>query len=389
MYVDKIISVEPDAHGHKNRPYSAALNRDELGRHIADISASFWAGFTQPTRVALFMMPVVLGLTCLTIFNSVTPAALAGSLGRYLPIAGDDANGFATREALRIAHGNEVPVGSSHIFIPGNSIIAQAFASDLKLKQNLEVETGKSWNVTFLTTPLQGALDEIALLDVATRKHPGVVVLSASPDRLNSDVNHLLKYYRYGRLGFRSERADQQVEHILKAPPRRHTGIYLVDNRPFFSWNGLPMAQRAIARWPAQRKIDIYLLPQTAASQRKLKAEALKNHRPGQVAVSLLTDSVAFLKARGNRILFFRVPISPATLTSPRDRQLYEIHRQEMRRYPHALAVHIAIWLTRNRPQLPRFGIRTTSRILYGSTAFVSGSLNVSPWQSEATERAV
>jgi hypothetical protein len=306
--------------------------------------AALWAGFTQPSAVALALVAVTFIATAACMIIFVTPARLAGPMGIYLPRAADDAEGFATRDALRGAHEVKQPNAPPRIYVPGNSIIAQAFGNDEALKRNLKTRMGHEWDVMFLTTPIQGALDEATLLEYATRQRPGIVVLSISTDRLNSDVAHLLKYYRYGRLGFRSDLADRQVTEILKADPRRRTGFFLFDNRFFYLRNTDIMTLRLLTGQVAERKIDIYLLPQTDTSRQRLRQEILENirinHKPGQVTVDLLASTAEYLRARGNRIIFFNVPVSEEVLGNPADRQLYETHNREAEQLAGQLGGH-------------------------------------------------
>lgn len=316
----------------------AATSATHIGTQISKISGAFWTGFTQPTLYALMSVLFVACLTVIAIALVVTPQTLAGDLGRYLPSASDDADGFATQEAYRTSQ-HAAATAQQRIYIPGNSIIAQAFASDGALRRDLNIKTNKSWDVVFLTTPLQGALDETALLDYATRLNSGVVVLSISADRLDADAAFLLRQYRYGRLGFRSDEADRQAKEILGVTPRRRTGVFLVDNRQFASLNALTMAGRWALGAPAERKIDIYLLPRTEESQRRLKAEALGAIRAmrhpashDRIAVDVMADTVDFLKARGNRIIFFDAPIAPWVLAHAADKQAYELHLRKAER---------------------------------------------------------
>lgn len=305
---------------------------------------AFWAGFTQPSGWALLLMLATAVVTAAILVTTLTPKTLAGPLGVYLPNQAEDAEGFATREALRLAYNDTTAPHRPRLYVPGNSVIAQALASDTAMKRTLDRQADHDWDVVFLTTPIQGPLDEAALLDYATRHRPGIVALSISTDRLSSDADHHLKYYRYGRIGFRSELADRKVERFLNARPRRTTGIFLLDNRAFYLRNAQMSALRFVTRKPAERTIDMYLTPQTETTLKVFRSEILdnvrSNHRPGTLAVDMLAATSEFLRARGNKIIFFNVPISGAVLDNPDDHRRYQVHLAEAERLSGELGGH-------------------------------------------------
>lgn len=303
---------------------------------LGEVGSAFWSGFTTPSLFALVVMVVAFVATALGVFVGVTPTQLAGPLAPYLARGSTDAEGFATSEAYKLAYGPKTVGGPPRLYIIGNSLIAQALASDERMTADMHRATRRDWDVRFLISPLQGALDEAALADYATRQTPGIVMLSSGFDRLGSDTAELLKYYRMARLGFRSEWPDEQVRSILNARPRRTTGNFLFDNRFFFIRNASMISLRYATRQPAEYRIDSYVFKQTDIKLSTYSTEILNNlkanYRPGKIAVDLLTDTATRLKARGNRIVLFEAPISPALLANPVDRERYEIHLQEMAR---------------------------------------------------------
>ncbi len=317
-------------------PISSESFTRSRSTRLGEVGSAFWSGFTTPSLFALAVMVVAFVATALGVFVGVTPTRLAGPLAPYLARGSTDAEGFATSEAFKLAYGPKTPGGPPRLYVIGNSLIAQALASDERMTANLQDATRRDWDVRFLISPLQGALDEAALADYATRQTPGIVMLSSGFDRLGSDTADLLKYYRMARLGFRSEWPDEQVRSILQARPRRTTGNFLFDNRFFFIRNASMISLRYATRQPAEHRIDSYIFEQTDIKLTTYSAEILKNlkanYRPGKIAVDLLTDTATRLKARGNRIVLFEAPISPALLARPADRERYEIHLQEMAR---------------------------------------------------------
>ena len=299
-------------------------------RPFVSAAAALWAGFVQPSFLALAVMAVVFVTAASGILFGVTPSVMAGTLGQYVPRASDDSEGFATRDAYRLADPT-VPAGDKpRLYVVGNSLIAQALASKPALERDLRIASDRDWNVTVMTTPLQGPLDEAALADFATRQHPGTVVLSIGFDRFYSNQNQLLRYYKMARLGLRSDLVDEQVRDILKAKPRRQTGVFLVDNRNFVLRNATMTGLRFLAQYPAEQKIDVYLFEQTHVKLSTYSREILNslraNYRHDGVAVKLLESTAAMLRERGSHIVFFQIPISDALLTDPADRRRYDIH---------------------------------------------------------------
>lgn len=307
----------------------AASPKQRLGLHLQ----AFWAGFTQPNPFSFLLMLAVFCGTVAVLVVCARPALFVGTLGDYIPRSSDNDEAFATIEALRLADPHR-PVGNaSRLFVLGNSRIAQTFANDKLLKKDLQNVTHKDWDVFFLTTGRQGALDETALADYATKRQPGVVVLSVSFDRYENDVHEYMKYYRMSRIGYRSDWADEQVRDILHQRPRRRTGIYIVDNRRFILLNASSTALRLLAHKPAHRKIDSYIFEQNPRRLALYRSEILKslrlNHKPGKLGVSFLEDTTRRLKQRGNRVVLFDIPISAAILTNPVDRERYATHLKE------------------------------------------------------------
>ncbi|MGE0775472.1 MAG: hypothetical protein AB7G25_08315 [Sphingomonadaceae bacterium] len=306
------------------------IRQERATRPVASAMAAFWAGFVQPSFFALALMAVVFVVAAGGVVLGVTPSAIAGPLGQYVPRAEDDAEGFATRDAYQLAD-PRTPAGTRpRLYVIGNSLIAQAFASAPALERDLRMVTDRDWNLYFMTTPLQGPLDEAALADYATSRHAGTVVLSLGFDRLYSDRDYLLRYYKMGRLGFRSEFADNLVSEYLDARPRRRTGIFLVDNRDFILRNATMTGLRMLAQQPAQQKIDIYVFRQTdiklSTYSREILGSLRATYRHDGVAVKLLENTAAMLKERGNRIVFYQPTISEDLLKDPADRRRYEVH---------------------------------------------------------------
>ena len=62
----------------------------------AKAAAAFWAGFSEPSRLAFLTFCAALLATCAFCFWFFSETTLAGPMGRYLPRSELDAEGFAT-----------------------------------------------------------------------------------------------------------------------------------------------------------------------------------------------------------------------------------------------------------------------------------------------------
>lgn len=292
--------------------------------------AAFWAGFTQPSLFALFGMAIMFVVTAITVFVEVTPQKLAGPLGNYLARTHRDDEGSATKNAFVLADISRPVSTTPHLYVLGNSLIAQSLANGPKLDKALEAETHRPWSTYFMTTGSQGPLDEASLADYATIHQPGIVVLPMNFDRFESDPKEMMRYYRIARLGFRSELADSQVKEILKERPRRRTGIFLFDNRFFFLRNASMIALRLIWRSPAEQRIDNFVFKPTPGKLVTYKQEIVgslrASYRHPQLATSLLEDTVKTIEARGSSVIFFQTPISKILLDDPADYHRFRIH---------------------------------------------------------------
>ena len=180
-----------------------------------------------------------------------------------------------------------------------------------------------------LTTPYQGALDEAALADHATRHHPGVVVLSMGFDRFGQSRRDHLRLYKMARLGLRSDWADQQVREVLQDNPRRSTGYYAVDNRKFMMLNATTAGLRLLVQRPAVRRVDSYIrtgaAPANAEGYRQEILEHLhRSAKPDRLSLDLVRMTAGKLKERGAKLIFFEAPMPSTLFTDPADRMLYE-----------------------------------------------------------------
>lgn len=288
---------------------------------------AFWRGFVTPSRFAFTLTVAVFAATAALACLLITPATLAGPMGVYLPRSTKDTEAFATREALQLAI---TPVADSapRLYVVSDSILAHVFASDEQTAQAMAAVTSRPWRVAFLTTPLQGPLDEAALAEYATKQRPGVVVLSLGFDRFGLKKDDLVAQYRMGRVGVRSDWADKAVASLDEEPQGR-TGIYVIDNRNFLLRNVSVAMARALVRKPAERRIDAYLMhPPLDAAGLAGQREAVLKHLRGptqadDVGVKLLGETVQRLEANGNVVVFVENPVSEDLYEGAADRARY------------------------------------------------------------------
>lgn len=287
----------------------------------------FRAGLMAPTGYAFCLMIGVVAGLLLLVGLSFNQERIVGPAGAYLARDASDSDAFATREAIHLAIAPRTTMATPRLFLFGDSIVAQAFANEVALERDLHAATGTTWQASFLTTAAQSTLDEAALVDKATRRQQGVVVLPLSVTRYGYTTHELVNYYRDGRLGFRSKWADDDIR-MLGEEPAFRTGIYAIDNRKFIARH-LWMDLRALAHQPVPRRVDSYVLPEhinaaILAEQRVGILAALRGPmRDDDVSIRLLANTARRLKARGHILVFAEDPINAAAFEASSDRALY------------------------------------------------------------------
>jgi len=297
---------------------------------FADTMAQLWTGFHTPSLVALGLMALTFTATTVAAIFCITPSLLAGQFGTYLARDFEDDAGFVTHEAYRLASPETRPGSTKRVSVLGNSIIGQAFANGERLDDDLDRLTHHNWDVTMLTTGQQGPLDEAALVDYATKQDPGIVVLPIGFDRFESDPAEIMKYYRLGRIGIRSDLADYQARHLVGSKPRRRVGVLLFDNRNFFIRNGSIIALRAAFRQAPERRVDVYIFRHNAEKLKSYRRDLMKflkhNYQHGELATNLLKSTTDTVKSRGGRVVFFQPPLAPNLFQTAAERHRYAVH---------------------------------------------------------------
>lgn len=291
------------------------------------VLAAFWQGFVAPTRTALALMALMFLVTAAVVCAGFTPQLIAGPIGLYLPRSDRDAESFATREALSLSTPKVLADPTPRVYVISDSVLAQAFASDIETSKALQAATGKHWNATFLTTPLQGPLDEAALADQVAHGPKGVVVLPLSFERFGDTRDNLIATYQMQRLGLRSQWADQNVA-ALGGTPRRILGVYALDNGAFvLRSTGIMSARLALGR-ASTRQIDRYVTPSlTEAELAKRRGVILSrlhaSQNPDDLGMKIMADTVSRLRASGQTVVFAEEPVSEALFAGPEDKVLY------------------------------------------------------------------
>lgn len=278
----------------------------------------FWEGFSTPSALAFRVFCIALAATCAFCLWFFSETTLAGPLGRYLPRTGQDAEGFATHEALRAGH---TAPDRPRIVILGTSTLAQAIGPGKTLKDGLLAATGHDWEIVNLTTPLQAPTDQFALAERALDSQgadspPVIVVLGFGLQRLRWTAARTLEMAAMPRLGLRSAWADAEMTQ-LGGTPQPRSGFYLRDNLDFVLINGSEALMRLVLLSPAKRRIDSYAEggphgPRLEA--RRIMGEDIRAGLPQLAPLQAGIERLAaHLAARPNtRLVLIEEPLSPA-----------------------------------------------------------------------------
>ncbi len=305
--------------------------------------AEGWRGFVTPSPFAFGLMLLVFVCGAAALLFGITPGLIAGPAGKYLPRSSGDSAAFATREALRLAQPPDPADRRQRLYIISDSVLAHALASDTGVAEAVGAATGVPTVVGFLATPLQRPLDQATLADYATRGRPGIVVLGLAYDQYDMTPRYLMQLDRMGRLGLRSDWADDALRRI-GGEPRRVTGNYALDNRAFVLHNIRPMLGRLIVGRAATRRIDSFVTdrrhdPSYLARVRTALLASLRTPpASNSIGAVILADTVHRLQARGNRVLLVEVPVSDGLIDTPADQQRYADYLDWSRRLAARLA---------------------------------------------------
>ena len=277
----------------------------------------------SPSALTLAVCLVVFALSIPLALWLMSPAGMAGRAGDFVPRSRLDSEAFATVNAIRLA---DDPGPHPRLVVFGSSTIAQAVGDEERLARAIRAETGQTWDVSVLTTPLQSPLDQFTLIEtiVAGRTAndpPLVIAIGMSPLRMNWTPERLVKYQATPRLGVRSVWADDEMRR-LGAEVRPIRGVYWLDNARFVILNGTEALSRFAIQRPAARVIDTY-----SPGAKPLPLE--KRHRPTMLKTFRSTGSNAepffalhqrlvehVAKAPNVRLVFIEEALSPDFIRS-------------------------------------------------------------------------
>jgi hypothetical protein len=147
-------------------------------------------------------------------------------------------------------------------------------------------------------------LIETALGPGNQREQLVVIAIGSSLLRQSWTVADLLKYEHDGRIGLRSQWADEAVR-SLGGSPRHRFGFYPLDNYHFVAANGFESLLRLLLHTPAVRKIDTYApaiaIPPEKRSRRAVSDQIRRGLEDRSAYFRLLTQLLDHL-ARMERV---------------------------------------------------------------------------------------
>jgi hypothetical protein len=285
-----------------------------------------WRGFVSPSGFAFTLILATALLSAAALCAVVTPSLLAGPLGVYLPRSTKDSEAAATHKALALAIDAPTP-GVPRLCMVSNSVLAHSFADEAGTAKDLKAATGQGWQVTFLTTPLQGPIDQAVLADYATRQSPCLVVMGMNFMRYSMTKEQVERLDTLVRLGVTSPWGNVERAEIGLSNGR-HLGIYALDNSRFLLRRAPTFAARMLLRRPAVPPIADYapdkpLGDGELAKRRDIITAGLfqtNNDLPDRTLRRLME----LLKARHSPVLFVEEPVSPDLFRTAAEKAAYQ-----------------------------------------------------------------
>lgn len=277
----------------------------------------FADGFLKPSRLSALVAAiyVVASLAFVVWFYSVP--VLSGPLGRFLAKSGPDADAWATWRVLQLRRD---PPDRPELLVVGSSMIANGLASEPGLRKAIARDAGRPWSVSILTTPAQSVLEQVALIDAALGpppgpRHPVVIALELDLLREDATVARTLQLEGLGRLGVRSEWADEEVRRLGGVPPPR-SRFYPLDNYRFFLMHSDKSLLRLLTGRPASPLIAAYgptePLPPGERERPKILKELMKPHLARPLVFEVFDRLLLRLRPYPQvHVVFFGTRISP------------------------------------------------------------------------------
>lgn len=253
---------------------------------LKDHAAAFWAGFTEQSRASFFAMAATAAAIVAGMTWFFSPATLAGPMGAFAARSALDAEAFATVEAARLAR---APQTRPRLLFLGSSMVAQAIGRPEVLEAALDgrAETA-GWDVHMLTTPLQTHLDQLTLIETALAGRraddpPVVVAIGVGPQRIALDHERLIRLEGSGRLGVRSDWADEELA-LIGGTPRPRYGLAVLDNYRFALNNAPASLLRILSLKPAARQFASYARGDAVPAEARPRDLTIQQIRKGQEA---------------------------------------------------------------------------------------------------------
>ena len=251
---------------------------------LKDHAAAFWTGFTEQSRTAFYAMAATAAAMLAAAIWFFSPATLAGPAGAFAARSSLDAEAFATVEAVRLA---ATPQERPRLLFLGSSMIAQAIGRPDRLEEALDArpETAE-WEAHMLTTPLQTHLDQLTLIETALGGRrdgdpPVVIAIGVGVQRLALDPERIAGLERSGRLGVRSDWADEELAES-GGTPRARFGLAALDNFHFVVNNGPVVLLRMLSLRPATRHLASYARGEAVPAEARPRDLTLRQIRKGQ-----------------------------------------------------------------------------------------------------------
>lgn len=223
------------------------MTRSEWLETASRFFSEFLIGLTTYSHVAFLTTVGVFAASFGATVWFFSPSQIAGPTGAYIATHEADDYFFATRAALRLAQDD---IGAPTIVVLGTSSTGIAFGGSDDLQAHVDrVPALEGWTVEVLTTPAQTRIDALALVDTVltkrTDRQPLIFAIGVGPHRMAGDVERQINLSEMGRLGLRSDWADEELTRIGgNAAPR--TGLYLLDNFTFVSTRALNTLQNIL-----------------------------------------------------------------------------------------------------------------------------------------------
>ncbi len=195
---------------------------------------SFWEGLkiglfhaNLPSTVIMLCIPLTFAVLLVTL---VQPGILRGNWHSQIAMGKYDDYVFLTNSLLMLSEQNNL---DDTVLLLGTSSARIAIPNDAYLTEQVASRTVNSAQAFNLSSASQTLWESLEIADILPDRMNGVVFIGLSPRRLATPPERLEELIVSPRLGYISERMDEEARELGFCPPRR-TGVYFWDNRRFF-----------------------------------------------------------------------------------------------------------------------------------------------------------